>query len=415
MRLLHVSDWHLGRLTSRCSRAPDHDAVLAEILELARDAEPHLICHTGDVFDGFRPAYPEMTRAIDSLKELAAIAPVVVVAGNHDSPALFRLFNRLQGAETRIHFFDQARQPQDGGILEFPGEGDEAVRLAPLPFVHANRMVDRFEDSKNWMANYADRIHTIEDALNRGLTDGYNPAQHVLVFAAHLYVTGARFSGTERPLHVSDAYATRLERLPQVSYAAFGHIHRPQALPGTAVTGRYAGSPICLDFGEEGEQKEVVVVDAEPGRPAKVTRLPLTGGRPLRTLVGTVEDLRKLAPEVGCALCRVTIRTQEPMSDLPDLVRELFPEAVLLEVNEDCAATRLEVVDASAVDAETEPSFADLFRSYLADQGTKGASADQVLKTFETLIRAVEEEEPLRLPEIDKLLAEPMMSQGPTS
>jgi DNA repair protein SbcD/Mre11 len=408
MRLLHISDWHLGRLTYRRPRTPDHESVLEEILELARDVHPHLICHTGDVFDGLRPGYQEMTRAIDALEELAAVAPVVVVAGNHDSPALFRLFNRLQGGAPRIHFVDQARPPEDGGILEFPGAENEVIRLAPLPFVHANRMVDRFEDSRTWMASYADRIHRIEDALNRGLTESYDPARDVLIFAAHLYVTGARFSGSERPLHVSDTYACRLERLPQVSYAAFGHIHRPQRLPGSAATGRYAGSAICLDFGEEGEQKEVVVVEAEPGRPAAVTPHPLTGGRPLRTLVGTLEQIEKLAPEVGCALCRVTVRTETPTSDLAELLRELCPEAVLLEVNEDCAATRLEVVEAEDVDAEAEPSFEELFRSYLAERGTKGASADRVLKTFETLLHAVEEEEEPELPEIDKLLTEPL-------
>jgi exonuclease SbcD len=408
MKLLHISDWHLGRVTYRCPRTPDHESVLEEVIELARDVRPHLICHTGDVFDGLRPGYPEMTRAIDALEELAAVAPVVVIAGNHDSPALFRLFNRLQGGIRRIHFVDQARPPEDGGILEFPGEENEVIRLASLPFVHANRMVDRFEDPSSWMTSYADRIHRIEDALNRGLTDTYDPARDILIFAAHLYVTGARFSGSERPLHVSDAYACRLERLPQVTYAAFGHIHRPQSLPGTAAAGRYAGSAICLDFGEEGEQKEVIVVEAEPGRPATVTPHPLTGGRTLRTLVGTLEEIQTLAPDVGSALCRITVRTEAPTADLAEVLRELLPEAVLLEVTEDCAATRLEIVEATSVDAEAEPSFTELFRSYLAERGTTGASADHVLKTFETLLHAVEEEEEPRLPELDKLLGEPL-------
>jgi exonuclease SbcD len=97
MRLLHISDWHLGRMTYRHSRAPDHDAVLEETIGYAEALRPHLIVHTGDVFDGFRPGYEEMRRGIDALQALAAIAPVVVLAGNHDSPALFRLFNRLQG------------------------------------------------------------------------------------------------------------------------------------------------------------------------------------------------------------------------------------------------------------------------------------------------------------------------------
>jgi exonuclease SbcD len=89
-----------------------------------------------------------------------------------------------------------------------------------------------------------------------------------------------------------------------------------------------------------------------------------------------------------------------------ELLRELCPEAVLLEVNEDCAATRLEVVEAK--DVEAEPSFEELFRSYLAERGTKGASADRVLKTFETLLHAAEKAEEPQLPEIDKLLTEPL-------
>jgi len=404
MRLIHISDWHLGRMTYRYSRAPDHDAVLAETIGYARALKPHLILHTGDVFDGFRPGYAEMTRGIETLQELAAIAPVVVIAGNHDSPALFRLFRRLQGERGRISFVDQARPPEDGGVLEFAGAGDEVIRVAPLPFVHANRMVERFEDPATWMATYADRIHRIEGALARGLRHDYNPSRHILLFAAHLYVTGARFSGSERPLHVSDTYACRLERLPEVSYAAFGHIHRPQALPGTAFNGRYAGSPICLDYGEEGEQKEIVIVEAEPGRPASVTPQPLSSGRPLRTLIGTLEEIRVQAPTLGNALCRVTVRTETPTKNLSDLLHELCPDATLVDINEDCAATRIEVVAAPEADAEAEPSFAELFRSYLAEQGTRGARAKRVLKRFEQLLDALDDDAGPRLPDLDRLL-----------
>lgn len=407
MRLLHVSDWHLGRLTYRCSRAPDHEAVLAETVELARDVRPHLILHTGDVFDGLRPGYAEMTFAVEALEELAALAPVAVLAGNHDSPALFRLFDRLQGPEPRIRFLDRVRPPGEGGVLELPGAEGEVARLASLPFVHANRMVDRFEDPTTWTATYSDRIQRIEEALEGGLAAGYDPSRHVLLFAAHLYVSGARFSGSERPVHVSEAYATRLERLPNVSYAAFGHLHLPQPLPRRGVVGRYAGSPIPLDFGEERERKEVVVVEAEPGRPAAVTPYPLAGGRPLRTLTGTIEEIAERAPDAAGALCRVTVRTDEPIPDLAHLLADLLPGAELLEVNEDCAATRLDVVDASTVDVDAEPGFAELFRAYLGERGTSGARADRVLRTFETLIRAVEAEETPRLEGLDELLAEP--------
>src|SRR5256714_14648491 len=120
MRLLHVSDWHVGRQTYRCSRVPDHETALAEIVDLARDTRPHLVLHTGDVFDGVRPGYAEMAFAVEALEELAALAPGVVISWNHDSPALFRLFDRLQGADPRIRFVDPLRPSADGRVLELP-------------------------------------------------------------------------------------------------------------------------------------------------------------------------------------------------------------------------------------------------------------------------------------------------------
>jgi exonuclease SbcD len=205
---------------------------------------------------------------------------------------------------------------------------------------------------------------------------------------------------------VSEAYATRLERLPNVSYAAFGHIHLPQPLPRRGVTGRYAGSPIALDFGEEREQKEVVLVEAEPGQPAVVTPVALEGGRPLRTIVGTPDEIREMAPTVGDALCRVTVCMDEPIPDLARLVGELLPAATIVEVSEDCSATRLDVVEATVDEADAEPGFSELFRAYLAERGTRGARASRVLRTFETLVQAVEAEEIARLPDLDGLLLE---------
>jgi exonuclease SbcD len=400
MRLLHVSDWHLGRTTYNCPRVPDHQQVIGEILELAKYVRPHIICHTGDLFDRLRPAYTDLALGISALQDLASVAPVVVVCGNHDSPALFRLFATLLGEDPRVHFVDKARPTTEGGILEFPGEGEEVIRLAPLPFVHANRIVEYFEDPATWMAKYADRVHLLQDALGRGLTIGYDSSRHVLLFAAHLYVSGAVFSNSERPLHVSDAYSSRPERLPRVSYAAFGHIHRPQALPGSIV-GRYAGSPIPLDFGEEGEDKVAVVVEAEPGRPPEVTTHALSGGRPLRRLTGTLEELEQRASSVGQALCLVTVLTEEPTPNVADRVRDLLPEAILLQVAEDCAARRVTVLQSSDSPVENEPSFGELFRLYLAEQGTKGAVAERVIRTFESLLQAVEDEEIANFPEVD--------------
>jgi exonuclease SbcD len=402
VRLLHVSDWHLGRVTYNHSRAEDHDAVLEEIVTLARETRPHLIVHSGDVWDSVRPSYLELTRGMEALKELGAVAPTVVLCGNHDSPHLFELIGRIVGPELRLRFVPLPRRPEDGGILQFAGEGEEVVRLAPLPFVHQNRMIDQLEDPATWMTAYSDRVQRLQDTLARGLRSGLDLDRHVLLFAAHLHVTGARFSNSERPLHVTDTYATRVDQLPPVSYAAYGHIHRPQQLPGTTA-GWYAGSPISLDFGEEGESKLALVVDARPGRAAQVQPHALSGGRPLKRLEGTLAQLRELAPGIGRALCIVTVETREPVPDLTEQVRQMLPEAVLLNVVERCEATTVAVLGKDDVDTTTEPSFSEIFREYVSAGGTRGGSAGEVVRSFDHLLAAVQQDGEVEFAELDEL------------
>jgi exonuclease SbcD len=403
LKLLHVSDWHLGCVTRNVSRQPDHETVIRELLAIARQEHPDLILHTGDLFDQARPAYEILQLGIESLQELAALSPTVVLAGNHDSPALFRLFQRLAGPESRLRFLDRARPPDAGGILELPGPRGETIRLAPLPFVHQNRMIEAFDDPATWMASYSDRIQRIETALGRGLQERYDPARDVLLFAAHLHVGGAVFSNSERSIHITDSYSTRVEHLPPVSYAAFGHIHRPQALPGSLVPGRYAGSPIQMDFGELGEQKSVVVVEAEPGRPAVVRTLPLSGGRPLRRFAGTLEELAREAAQFRGQLCALAIHTPAHLPDLSDRVRDLLPGAVLLEVIEVPADREVTALTAADFDQSDDAGLEALFREYLGEQGTQKGSADTVLALFSELLRDLSHDEPVVLRELDTL------------
>ena len=302
--ILHTSDTHLDVLTYNESRAPDHDEVLAEIVEIARQVKPDLVLHTGD--------------------------------------------------------------------------------LASLPFVHANRVLGEeiLGDAGRWTGSYADYIHRVEEVLAGGLKEGYDPPHDVLIFAAHLHVAGAKFSRSERPLHISEIYGTTLEALPVVNFAAFGHIHRPQPLPGTLVTGEYAGSPIPIDFGEEGEEKSVVIYEATPQAPTKVSRVPLRRGRPLWRFTGTLDELRTCASSVGKALALVIVRTTEPAVDLSDHVRELLPAATLLQVVEECSS--------------------------------RVGSADRVLKAFKTLVEAVGDEGPPTFAE-ETLLVDSTVDGGSTS
>jgi DNA repair protein SbcD/Mre11 len=400
--ILHTSDTHLDVLTYNESRAADHDEVMAEIVEIARDVKPDIVLHTGDLFHSVRPSTEAMHRAMAWLKELdaASRSGVIVVCGNHESANLFRLFNLILGNGARIRFVDKARLPRQGGVLDLPGSKGQRIRVASLPFIHANRILSEeiFGEVGKWTGSYADYVSRVEQVLGQGLADGYDVANDVLVFAAHLHVAGAMFSGSERRLHITDIYGSTLEALPPVNLAAFGHIHRPQSLPGSVVTGEYAGSPIPIDFGEVGETKSVVVYEAAPQAPTKVTRVPLSGGRPLWRFAGTLDELAAQASDVGRALALVTVKTVQPAVDLADQVQDLLPKATLLYVAEECSSRKLQALTrADAVSDEAD--FTEMFADFLSQRGTKVGSADRVLKAFKTLIDAVGEEAPPPFPE----------------
>lgn len=409
-RLFHTSDWHVGKSLRGVSRTPDHEAVLLEIVEQARAAEPDLIIHSGDVFDGLRPATPDLRLALSTLNELGGIAPTVVLAGNHDSGGLFEVFAMLLGEGSQVRFVSKARAPAAGGIIDVNAGDGTRLRLAPVPFVHANRQVDWFGDPQRFMAVYATRMQLINDILREGLEEGFDPARDVLLYAAHLHVSGAHLSGSERLVHVSETYAAESAGLPIVSYSALGHIHKPQQVPGRQAF--YVGSPMQLDYGEAGEPKSSIVVDLVPGRPAEVERLPLSSGRSLLELRGSFEEITARAPQVGIELLRVVVESEEPILDLADALAEQFPRATLVEVDERIASRTLVALDPS--DAETdapEPTYLELLDLYLQGivTGDKTVPAAKVQNLFSTLHETLHDEGP-PLAQVAEIMDAPLPS-----
>ncbi|WP_229403313.1 metallophosphoesterase family protein [Micromonospora okii] len=393
MKLLHTSDWHLGRATYQESRAPDHDAVIAEIIDIARERKPDVILHTGDLFDQYLPGYVEIERAAAALQQLAAIAPTVVVRGNHDSAALFRIFNRLLGANGRLRFVDKPRHGDDGGVLRFPVADDQVLRLAVLPFVHVSEVVDAFGPPETWGTAYNGRIRGYEAALADNLMQDFDPHRDIAMFAAHLHVGGAQLCSSERSLHVDETYATDLDALPPVSYAAFGHIHQPQRLPNTAITGRYAGSPLQLDFGEVNDRKGIVMVTVKAGEPAQVEKVLLHRGRRLRKFEGTLDELRMQAADFTDEICLITIHSPAPIPTLKEQVYDLLPDATILPITNLADNQRNDTELARPDTVAPETDLVQEFRQYLAEQGgvQNGAVAD-VIRVFAALRQGIDEE-----------------------
>jgi len=369
VRLLHTSDWHVGVTTRGLSRAGDLNQALGEVVAVARDFRPDLILHSGDLFHQPRPQVDELELAWDGLRRLGEVAPVVVIAGNHDSPQWFEVFAGMLGSSGPIRFVGQPRSPSQGGILKFSSRDSETIKLACLPFVHANRMLTDWDTTLGTLlVAYADRVMRIQKAYAEALQKGYTASRDILLFSAHLFVDGASLSTSERSLHVSDTYATRASSIPTVSYAAFGHIHKPQALPGGA-PGRYAGSLIPIDFGEENDKKEVVLVEAAPAQAAKVTPVALTQGRPLKTLEGNKAVLEALSSQVGSCILRLRVHLSEPDPTLSDWARRVFDKAELVEVAEVRPQSRAALQAASRPQSGAPLSLSDSFAEYITEIG----------------------------------------------
>ncbi|UWS69830.1 exonuclease subunit SbcD [Streptomyces noursei] len=196
-RILHTSDWHLGRQLGRHRRDTEVDAVLDEIIDIADDFAPDLIVHSGDLFDTSRPGLDDLRRAAQALRRLGAIAPVVVVAGNHDTRNVLAFLEFIlngmgvgEGEQARVRFATDAR-PDGLLVADYPAQdGELTLRIGALPYLHPNRFAYDFTDPALTTATYAERLRTVQADVYRRLAAGRG-ARDVLVFAAHLFVEGA--------------------------------------------------------------------------------------------------------------------------------------------------------------------------------------------------------------------------------
>ena len=326
MKIVHTSDWHVGRTLRGRSRVDEHTAVLAEVAALAATEAADLVLVTGDLFDTAAPTAEAERVVYRGLLDLAATgATVVVLAGNHDNERRLQAVAPVLGLGNIITRATFAK-PDDGGVVEMTTRTGERALIALLPFLSQRYVVRADElmagDAFEHAAAYAERTRRLIDSLCATFRD-----DTVNVVAAHLFVAGGALGGGERTAHTIFDYAVPSTAFPAAAhYVALGHLHRPQKIPGACPIW-YAGSPLQLDFGEVADEKATLVIDAAPGRPASVTTRPLHAGRRLRTVSGTVAELAARADEFGDAYLKVVVQ-ERARAGLADDVRDALPNAV---------------------------------------------------------------------------------------
>jgi DNA repair protein SbcD/Mre11 len=376
MRVLHTSDWHVGKALRGRSRAAEHEAVLAEIAGIARHDGVDLVIVAGDLFDSATPT-PEAERIVyRGLLDLTEGGrPVIVVGGNHDSAQRLGAVAPLSEA-SGIHVASAVRPPGDGGVVEIAAGGERAqVALLPFPsqryVVTADLLLSG--DAADAHAAYADRVVRILGALTQGFR-----ADTVNLVVAHLMVMGGTMGGGERGAHtVFDYWVPAIAFPAAAQYVALGHLHRRQHLAGPAPL-HYCGSPLQLDFGETANEPAVNVVDVHPGLPADVRPVSLTAGRRLRTLRGTLDDV--LGGAAGAAHDHLRVVLDEPArAGLADEVRSRLPNAVEVVLEPGRAAEARPAPDRDRLGRTPH----DLVAEYLAEHD---AHDERVVALFDELV-----------------------------
>ena len=299
MKLLHTADWHLGKRLNEYARIEEQRAVLNEICEIAEKEAVDAVLIAGDLYDTANPGSDAAELFYKTVHRLAGHGrrAVIAIAGNHDAPdridAPIPLANVcgivLMGRpDKHITSFEldtglKVLQSAPGfAELKLPGI-DYPLRLLLTPY--ANEITLRKylgkEDKENELR------HLLEQSW-QSLADTYCDAEGVNILMAHLYFMQKDGVPPEEPddekpiLHMGGAQAIYTENIPeQLQYAALGHLHRYQVVSEKPCPAVYSSSPLAYSFSEANQQKYVVMIEAEPGKPVQINQVPLQQGRKL--------------------------------------------------------------------------------------------------------------------------------------
>ncbi len=333
MKLLHTSDWHVGKVLKGRDRHDEHEAVLGSIVETARNEDVDLVLIAGDLFETSAPgpkAQGLVMRALLALRE--DNRQVVAIAGNHDNANLLDSVYRPVLGELGLHVLGTPKAPEAGGTLRLITRRGEEARVAALPFLSQRYAVRAAELLLHEAAEHALDYSRRVGAIVARLTESFSP-DTVNIVMAHATLLGGRRGGGERDVQSSFEYEVPASIFPpSAHYAALGHLHRRQEIPAPCPA-FYAGSPLAIDFGEETNEPGALVVTAAAGIRADARPVAIQGGRRLKTLRGSLELVIAEGEQAGDAYLRV-ILAEPARAGLGDLVRDKLPNALEVQLDE---------------------------------------------------------------------------------
>ncbi|MEU7082155.1 exonuclease SbcCD subunit D [[Kitasatospora] papulosa] len=321
MRILHTSDWHLGRQLHRVSLLAEQRAFLEHLLDTVRQERVEAVAVAGDVFDRAIPSLDAIDLFNWVLGELADLqVPLVMISGNHDSPRRLGVNSRLI-ERAGIHLRTSV---QDCGRPAVLHDKHGPVAFYGLPYLEPGLVHTHLGAEKP--SHHA----VLSAAMDKVRTDlAARPANTRSVVLAHAFVTGADTSDSERDITAGGVPSVSASVFTGVDYVALGHLHRCQQISERI---RYSGSPLAYSFSEAGHPKAAWLIDLDPGTDLTARKILCPVPRRLHQLTGTLNDLLTQPEHTDYEDCwlHITLTDTDRPHMAMERLRERFPHALKL-------------------------------------------------------------------------------------
>lgn len=322
MRILHTSDWHLGRSFHGFSLHHLTADFLAELCGLVKERSIDAVLVSGDVYDRAQPRTETIRLLSQALEQLSeAGCTVILSSGNHDSAARLGFAAKIL-AKQGIHVVTRLDEVGQPIFLEPTAPETVQVAVYPIPFLEPRSTARAWNTAPSHQAVVSEACRRITEDMAGSATSSHSGAR-VNLMMAHCFASGAYISDSERDLTVGGLETVGIDTFSGIDYVALGHLHGRQKLADNV---RYSGSPLAFSFSEERHTKGAWILDINDSGKIEVDPYEWKTTLELVTLKGTLDELltEEMAQEHGHKMCRIYLTDRRRPLGAMEQLREHF-------------------------------------------------------------------------------------------
>lgn len=324
MKILHTSDWHLGKKLYDVKRYEEFDSFLQWLSKYIVENNIECLIVAGDIFDTTTPSNRAKQQYYDFLSRIVMNCTIIILAGNHDSPSFLEAPSELLES-FNIHVIGEPNiNIEDNVFIIKNKEKEEKAIICAVPFlrdsyIRKSEAGESYEDkeakTKNGIIEYYKKICEEAKKINNKLP---------LIATGHLFVSGSQLSETERDLYIGDLGQIQENQFPkEIDYFALGHLHIPQRVKNSNYY--YSGSPLPMSFSEATQEKRVLEINIE-NNILNIKSIKIPVFKRLETIKGNLthikERIKKLKDEN--ILLEIIYDSPEIIIDLKEIINDLI-------------------------------------------------------------------------------------------